>query len=79
MHQVTLSDLSHLLGWRGHSAFFNSKLFGFPEPVAKNSDGDNLYIYEDIVMWDRERPLDQSKAAKASIIFITNSNINAIQ
>ena len=49
--------MSALYGWRGHSAFFNTKQYGFPEPVGENSNGEALYDREEVEKWDKERPL----------------------
>lgn len=76
MNKVTLKDLAILLGWRGHSAYFNSKLFGFPEHVGVTPEGEKLYIYEDIIAWDRNRPVDPSTINRTGIILIVNTDNN---
>ena len=57
MQLITFYDMSSIFGWRGHAAFFNSKQYGFPQPVSQNNSGDNLYSLEEVVQWDKERPL----------------------
>lgn len=57
MKLITLDDMGSMFGWRGHSAYFNTQQYGFPEPKNLTADGDKLYDYNEVYSWDKDRPL----------------------
>lgn len=57
MQLITLKDMATLYGWRGHSAYFNTKQYGFPEPVEETPEEGKLYSREEVEKWDRCRPV----------------------
>lgn len=78
MKKVTLDEAGQALGWRGHSAYFNSQLFGFPEALSKNDDGEHLYDYEALVEWERNRPIKPSESLDTGIILVANLQNNVL-
>lgn len=54
---ITLKQMGLFFGWRGHSAYFNTQQYGFPEHKNVNEDGEKLYDYKEVYVWDRDRPL----------------------
>lgn len=56
---VNLEEASLLLGWRGHSGYFNSQQMGFPNAI--HVEGQKKYSLKEIISWDKERPLGVSE------------------
>lgn len=56
MQLITLEDMGVIYGWRGHSAFFNTQQYGFPQPV-ETKNGIDYYHKHEVDLWDKERPL----------------------
>lgn len=57
---VTLEEMSVILGWRGHSAYFNTQIAGFPSPAVV-IEGEKKYSLQEVIDWDRNRPLQHSE------------------
>ena len=61
MRLVKLEDMGKVFGWHGASAYFNAKQYGFPEPAFLSEKGEIYYSVEEIIKWDKERPLQPSE------------------
>jgi bisphosphoglycerate-dependent phosphoglycerate mutase len=52
---VTFAQLAAYTHWGAHGTYFNSRQYGFPE--ARIKKGEKLYSLEEVLEWDRDRPM----------------------
>lgn len=69
---LNVEEIGQHLGWRGHSAYFNTQQGSFPKPL--NVNGEMKYSLEEVIEWDKNRPLHVSDNIQTGALPIIMKN-----